>query len=87
MTKKLELVEKRPASLVSLSSELRTGKLSPIDYLTRFERLFDEREPRVQALVPEAQSRFERLLIERLLNIAKDLAPGLLDNCQTFSSL
>jgi Asp-tRNA(Asn)/Glu-tRNA(Gln) amidotransferase A subunit family amidase len=64
MMEKLELVEKRPASLVSLSSEQRTGKLSPIDCLTRLERLFDEREPRIQAFVLEAQSRFERLRID-----------------------
>jgi len=61
MIKKLDLVEKNPASLISLSSELRTGKRAPLDYLARLESQYDEREPRIYAFVTESQNPFERL--------------------------
>ena len=59
--KTIDLAEKRPAGPVSLSIELRTGKRSSIDYLTRLENRYDEREPHIKAFVPESQNRFKRL--------------------------
>jgi Asp-tRNA(Asn)/Glu-tRNA(Gln) amidotransferase A subunit family amidase len=61
MMKKLELVEKHPIGLVALSKDFRTGKQSPFDYLTRLEHRFDEREPHIQAFVPQPQNPFDRL--------------------------
>jgi Asp-tRNA(Asn)/Glu-tRNA(Gln) amidotransferase A subunit family amidase len=61
MMKKLDLVERQPASLVALSKDFQTGKQSPFDYLTRLEHRFDEREPHIQAFVPQPQKPFDRL--------------------------
>jgi Asp-tRNA(Asn)/Glu-tRNA(Gln) amidotransferase A subunit family amidase len=74
MIKKLYLVEKSPAGLVSLSSELRTGKRALLDYLTRLESLYDEREPRIHAFVTESQNPFERLRgdLEQLIMLFPD---------------
>jgi len=61
MMKTIDLAEKSPNGLVSLSSELRTGKRSSVDYLSRLETLFEQREPFIKAFVPEFQNRFKRL--------------------------
>ena len=61
MIKKLDLVEKHPISLAALSKDFRSAKQSPFDYLTRLEHRFDEREPHIQAFVPQPQNPFQRL--------------------------
>ena len=59
--KKLDLVEKKPAGLAALSKDFRSGKRSPFDYLKQLEHLFDEREPHIQAFVPQSRNPFNRL--------------------------
>jgi Asp-tRNA(Asn)/Glu-tRNA(Gln) amidotransferase A subunit family amidase len=71
MMKKLLLVEKQPTSLAALSKDFRSGKQSPFDYLTRLEHVFDEREPHIQAFVPQPQNPFDRLRKELDVLMAK----------------
>jgi Asp-tRNA(Asn)/Glu-tRNA(Gln) amidotransferase A subunit family amidase len=47
-------------SLFYLANTLRLGELPLLDYLTELENYFNQREPAVQAFLPEA-NRFERL--------------------------
>jgi len=68
------LVEENPVSLMSLADGFRTGEQSPIDYLASLENRFIEREPYVQAFVPQPESPFKRLRrqLEELIALYPD---------------
>ncbi len=54
-------VQKNGDGLIDLSEGFRGGRLSPLDYLARIERLLAREEPLIRAFVPEDSDRFERL--------------------------